>query len=275
MRNYYFSTFNGIIKAMKSRLIIGNWKSYLGLSDGIALAKSLVDHHVPQAHQTVVICPQFPLLGAISQLLSVDKRFANGLSLGAQDISAWDSGAHTGEVSQKLLCDMGCKYTIIGHSERRQGNQETDTILKEKLVMAINNGITPIFCVGETLDAYQNKQTLPVIEHQLTAVFSDFSAIPDQLIIAYEPIWAIGSNIIPSLSAIETAHQTIASTMQRLFPVTPSDSIRVIYGGSVNADNCKSIIKQASVDGFLVGRASISELDFLSIIVNSNKEFTS
>ena len=260
---------------MKSRLIIGNWKSYLGLPDGIALAKALIDHHVPQANQTVVICPQFPLLGAISQLLSVDNRLTNGLSLGAQDISAWDSGAHTGEVSHKLLCDMGCQYTIIGHSERRQGNQETDTMLKEKLVMAINNGITPIFCVGEPLDVYQSKQTLAFIEAQLTAVFSDFPAIPDQLIIAYEPIWAIGSNIIPRLSEIETVHQHISNTLQRLFPVTPSDSIRIIYGGSVNADNCKSMIQQPSVDGFLVGRASVSELDFLSIIVNSNKEFTS
>lgn len=259
----------------KSRLIIGNWKSYLGLADGIALAKALVDHHVPQANQIVVICPQFPLLGAISQVLPFHQQTSNGILLGSQDISAWDAGAHTGDVSHSLLSDLCCHYSIIGHSERRQGNQETDAMLKEKLVMAINNGITPIFCVGEPLNVYQSKQTLAFIEAQLTAVFSDFPAIPDQLIIAYEPIWAIGSNIIPSLSEIETVHQHINKALQQLFPVTPSESIRVIYGGSVNADNCKSMIQQPSVDGFLVGRASISELDFLSIIVNSNKEFTS
>tara|TARA_Y100000389_G_scaffold204871_1_gene260306 strand:- start:2209 stop:2991 length:783 start_codon:yes stop_codon:yes gene_type:complete len=260
---------------MKSRLIIGNWKSYLGLGAGIALSKALVNHHVPQVDQTVVICPQLPILGAISQVLNFHQQQSNGILLGAQDISAWDSGAHTGECPHTLLSELGCQYSIVGHSERRNGNQETEALLKNKLLMAINNGIVPIFCVGEPLTIYQSKQTLAFIEAQLKAVFSDFPAIPDQLIIAYEPIWAIGSNIIPRLSEIEAVHRHIGNTLQQLFPVTPAESIHVIYGGSVNAQNCKGILHQESVDGFLVGRSSISELDFLSIIVNSNKEFTS
>ena len=246
-------------------LVIGNWKSYLDHFSGVALAQSLVAHYVPSDSCEVVICPSHSVIGRVHQLIK------NGLSLGVQDISPYNHGAHTGDVPAQDMADLGCRYAIIGHSERRADYHENSHIIIKKLLQATKAGLIPVICIGESLDCYRKANTRAFLQSQLDPIFLNKAVSLTTCVIAYEPIWAIGTNYTPKLEEIQDIHAFIAEYMRYLCP--GMTHLRLLYGGSVNPKNCQAIGNLDAVNGFLVGRASTRESDFLSIIAQSNREF--
>ncbi|MDR0726987.1 MAG: triose-phosphate isomerase, partial [Rickettsiales bacterium] len=199
---------------------------------------------------TVIICAPFTMLGAGS-----DKVF-----IGAQDVSAHDKGAYTGEVSAKMLKDAGAKYVIVGHSERRQYHEETNSIVRQKAAAALANGLIPIICIGETMEEKEADKTFDVIE---SGVKESIPAdVQTDIIVAYEPRWAIGAGLTPTSAEINDAHTLIAKTLDSMgLKDTP-----VLYGASVKGSNAKEIMSIPNVDGVLVGGASLKVDDFIPII---------
>ncbi|MDR1907883.1 MAG: triose-phosphate isomerase [Holosporales bacterium] len=202
----------------------------------------------PSLKNSAVICPPFSLISYAAQVLSPL------FSIGAQDCSEFDSGAHTGDVSCAQIQEAGGTFVILGHSERRQGNGESDGLIARKLACARNNRLTPIVCVGESRDDYSQKKTREVLSRQLLPLRSHLGA--GSVFIAYEPIWAIGSGLVPSNAEIDDVHKFIFETCG----ITP------FYGGSVTADNYKPIIELDSVGGLLIGGESLKPERFVSII---------
>lgn len=251
-----------------SRYVIGNWKLHGLMADIRPLAihlrnwlqKYKEDHGQPKSK--VVICPSFPYLGVLQPLIG------NSLSLGAQDCSVEAKGAFTGDVSAAMLQDVGCNYVIVGHSERRGGRAETNDMIKRKATHAQETDLTPIVCIGETRDAYEKGQTQVVLKEQLE---SSLPPDPYPLIIAYEPIWAIGTGLTPTPDEITKTHQFIHDFLAQRWP-GDGGNIAILYGGSVNADNCHSILAQPYVDGVLVGGASLKGDEFAKIITASEEK---
>lgn len=201
---------------------------------------------------TVVICAPYTMLGAKS----------DRVAMGAQDVSTHASGAYTGEVSAKMLAEIGTKYVIVGHSERRQYHNESNSIVRQKAAAALANGLTPIICVGETMEEKESGKTFDVIESGVReSVPSD---VQNDIIIAYEPRWAIGAGLTPTSSDIASAHTLIAKTLDSMgLSGTP-----VLYGASVKGSNAREIMSIQNVDGVLVGGASLKPDDFIPIITS-------
>ena len=199
----------------------------------------------------VILCVPFTML---------DVKSNNGVKIGAQDVSAHERGAYTGEVSAAILAEVGVKYVIVGHSERRMYHDETNDIVRQKAQMALKNGITPIICVSETMEEKQAGKTMDII----TA--GDRESVPadvhDDIIIAYEPRWAIGAGITPTTDEIAVAHKVIADTLSYM----GLDGTPILYGASVNAGNVANIVAIQNVSGVLVGGASLKPGEFIPII---------
>lgn len=232
------------------KYIIGNWKmngSKTELDDMIATLADI------KTQNRVVLCVPFTMLGTGG---------AN-VSIGAQDVSAHDHGAFTGEVSASMIAATGAKYVIVGHSERRAYHNETNDIVRAKAQMALDNGLCPIICVGETMDEKRAGKTFDVIQ---SAVRESVPAdVQDDIIIAYEPRWAIGAGITPTRQEISDAHRVIAETLAYM----GLDGTPILYGASVKANNVADIVSIDNVDGVLVGGASLKPQDFLPIIENA------
>ena len=200
----------------------------------------------------VILCVPFTMLGAGSERVAI----------GAQDVSVHDHGAYTGEVSAKMIADTGAKYVIVGHSERRQYHNETNDIVRQKAAAALAAGLTPIICVGETMDEKQAGKTMDIIESGVReSVPSDVNG---DIIIAYEPRWAIGAGLTPTPDEIATAHKLIADTLADM----GLDGTPVLYGASVKGSNAAEIMSVPNVDGVLVGGASLKPDDFIPIITS-------
>lgn len=200
----------------------------------------------------VILCVPFTMLGAGSERVAI----------GAQDVSVHDHGAYTGEVSAKMIADTGAKYVIVGHSERRQYHNETNDIVRQKATAALAAGLTPIICVGETMDEKQAGKTMDIIESGVReSVPSDVNG---DIIIAYEPRWAIGAGLTPTPDEIATAHKLIADTLADM----GLDGTPVLYGASVKGSNAAEIMSVPNVDGVLVGGASLKPDDFIPIITS-------
>ncbi len=200
----------------------------------------------------VILCVPFTMLGAGSECVAI----------GAQDVSVHDHGAYTGEVSAKMIADTGAKYVIVGHSERRQYHNETNDIVRQKAAAALAAGLTPIICVGETMDEKQAGKTMDIIESGVReSVPSDVNG---DIIIAYEPRWAIGAGLTPTSDEIATAHKLIADTLADM----GLDGTPVLYGASVKGSNAAEIMSVPNVDGVLVGGASLKPDDFIPIITS-------
>lgn len=200
----------------------------------------------------VILCVPFTMLGAGSERVAI----------GAQDVSVHDHGAYTGEVSAKMIADTGAKYVIVGHSERRQYHNETNDIVRQKAAAALVAGLTPIICVGETMDEKQAGKTMDIIESGVReSVPSDVNG---DIIIAYEPRWAIGAGLTPTPDEIATAHKLIADTLADM----GLDGTPVLYGASVKGSNAAEIMSVPNVDGVLVGGASLKPDDFIPIITS-------
>ena len=236
---------------MRRKLAAGNWKMN-GLAAAISQARTIANH--PARDIDVLICPPATLLTAMSTLQ---------LATGGQDCHAEPSGAHTGDLSAQMLADAGATYTLTGHSERRTDHAESNATVNAKSVAAHAAGLTAIICIGETLTQRETNETLTVIDSQLTGSIPD-STTAANTVIAYEPVWAIGTGKIPTNAEILNVHSHIRAHLTARFQ--DGDAMRILYGGSVKASNAAEIFAIADVDGALVGGASLTAADFTPII---------
>lgn len=241
------------------RVIAGNWKMNLSGAQAAALMQDLSTFLEEKASPDVacVICPPFPYITVAREAAA-----QNRVTIGAQDCSDQDQGAFTGQVAASMLKDVGCEYVILGHSERREYNNETSKLVKAKAQKALENGLTPIICVGETLVQRQGEQEEMIIAEQLEG------SVPlikesEMLIIAYEPVWAIGTGEVASISDIAKMHAFIKMKLQELLP---GKDVLILYGGSVNAENASDILAVPNVGGALVGGASLKSESFSAIM---------
>jgi len=240
------------------KLIAGNWKMNGNLAANDALVRALVAG-MKDAACTAAVCVPAPYLAQVQML-----RAGSALELGAQDVSQHEQGAYTGEVSAAMLKEFGVRYAIVGHSERRQYHGETDALVAEKARVALAAGVTPIVCVGETLAERESGKTEEVVKRQLAAVIHTNGHCISEIVVAYEPVWAIGTG---RTATPEQAQQVHALLRAQLKAATEHvDRIHILYGGSMNAANAAALLSQPDIDGGLVGGASLKAADFLQII---------
>ncbi|MAF14348.1 MAG: triose-phosphate isomerase [Parcubacteria group bacterium] len=244
-------------------IIIGTWKMQLGVPESIELAKK-IKKGISKKGPEVVVCPSFVSLTRVADVLK-----KGSISLGAQDCFWEEHGAYTGEVSAHYLKEVGCKYVILGHSERRKHLQETDEMINKKIKTALRVGLTPIVCIGETLEQRQDGDTNSVLIVQASAAFKGVELnVDQQIIIAYEPVWAISPSPhdMQPEQTIET-NQVIKQHLLDIFPQSiVKNNIRLIYGGSVDSTDAASFIALENTSGVLVGGASLKSEEFLAII---------
>jgi triosephosphate isomerase len=243
---------------MKKKLIVGNWKMNGSLAANQALLKGVLSGLKSPACD-IAVCVPVAYLAQCQTLLA-----ASSVELGAQDVSQHEAGAFTGEVSVAMLKEFGVRYAIVGHSERRQYHGETDAVVAAKAQRALAGGITPIVCVGETLAEREAGKTEEVVKRQLAAVIHLNGHCISEIVVAYEPVWAIGTG---KTASPEQAQQVHAVLRAQLKAATPhAERIQLLYGGSMNAANAAQLLSQADIDGGLVGGASLKAPDFLTII---------
>jgi len=246
--------------------VAGNWKMHKTSAEGAALARELAALHAadpaaPDAPR-VVLCPPYPALESVARAISGTR-----LQLGAQNLHAEAQGAFTGEVSGAMLAAAGCRWVIVGHSERRQLMGETDAQVAAKLRAAHRDGLTPIVCVGETLAEREGGRTAEVLVRQVTAAFHGLEPAPaGGAAIAYEPVWAIGTGKVATPEQAREAHQVIRATLDRVVLAGAGAGIAILYGGSVNAGNAAALFAEADLDGALVGGASLEAASFWKIV---------
>jgi len=247
---------------MRIPLIAGNWKMNKTESEAISLVRKLIQGVKSLTDVEVLICPPFTSISQLNKLL-----VSSPILLGAQNISEQKSGAFTGEISAEMVAEF-CTHVILGHSERRSLYRETDELINLKLKAALNAGMIPVLCVGEQLEEKESGQAASVIAGQLQAGLKGVHlSDPDLMVIAYEPVWAIGSG--RSASAEDTADliaEVIRPTLSGLWGELISQKIRILYGGSVNPGNARGFFTQSEIDGALVGGASLSADNFLGIV---------
>jgi triosephosphate isomerase (TIM) len=247
-------------------LMAGNWKMNLNHLEAIAfvqkLAYTLSDKDYDATE--VVVLPPFTDLRSVQTLIDGDRL---RVGYGAQDLSPHDAGAYTGDVSGPMLAKLGCEYVVVGHSERREHHHEDDEAVNAKVKAAVRNGIVPILCVGEGLGVRQEGGQVSHSTGQLRAALAGVTA--DQarpLVVAYEPVWAIGTGEVATPEDAQEVCAALRATLAEIYPGDLADGVRVLYGGSVKADNVTAIMAMADVDGALVGGASLSTEDFAAIV---------
>ena len=239
-------------------LIAGNWKMNGRQADGLTLARALAERTAREPPAAdLLICPPATLLFLVAELLT-----DTPVALGAQDCHAKPSGAFTGDIAAPMLADAGCSYVIVGHSERRAGHREDDALVRAKAEAAVAAGLTPIVCLGETEAERDAGQALAVVERQLAGSLPA-GAEAARLVVAYEPVWAIGTGRTPTASDIEAVHRHLRR--QLAGRVAEPERVRLLYGGSVKKDNCAEILGLPEVNGALVGGASLKAEDFWAI----------
>jgi triosephosphate isomerase len=244
---------------MKKKLIAGNWKMNGSLAANVALVEGLLAGSEPNSCE-VVICVPSAYLAQVQALLAGSR----AISLGAQDVSAHESGAYTGEVSAAMLRELGVRYVIVGHSERRQYHGETDAAVAAKTQRALAAGLTPIVCVGETLAEREGGRTEEVVKRQLAAVIHANGHCISEIVVAYEPVWAIGTGKTATPEQAQDVHAVLRAQLKAASD--RADRIRILYGGSMNPANAKQLLAQPDIDGGLIGGASLKAADFLSIL---------
>ena len=243
-------------------LIAGNWKMNKTNSEAVALIKKLKALLKDVNRRDIVICPAFTALSEIAKELKT-----SCISLGAQNLHFEESGAFTGEVSAGMLKEIGCSYVIIGHSERRQLFGESNAFINKKKIAALKNGLIPIVCVGETLVEREDGSTKQVVEKQINESLAGLlSKDGKKLVIAYEPVWAIGTGKNATPEKAQEVHQFIRRLLEKQFDKKTAESIRILYGGSVKPDNISSLMQQPDIDGVLVGGASLDAESFANIV---------
>ena len=247
---------------MRKPIIAGNWKMNLLQSEAVALVDGLKPLIADVATVDVVVCPTFTALSATGAAVA-----GSNVQMGAQNVYVKPSGAYTGEISPAMLKDVGCTWVIIGHSERRHIFGETDALLNEKLHFALANGLKVMFCIGELLEERQGGQMNDVLSTQVTEGLKGISAEQlNNVVLAYEPVWAIGTGEVASPEQAEEVHVFVRALVKDLYDDATAEAMRIQYGGSVKAENAGELISKPNVDGFLVGGAALKADSFAGII---------
>jgi len=238
--------------------IFGNWKMNGSLAANAALL-DLLKQGLGHAGCEIAVCAPAPYLAQLQSLLS-----GSAVAIGAQDLSVHTSGAFTGEVSGAMLREFGVRYVLVGHSERRQYHAETDEMVARKAQAALASGITPVVCVGETLAQREAGETEAVVRRQLAAVVQRNGHCLSEIVLAYEPVWAIGTGLTATPAQAQAVHAVLRA--QLLAATTAAARVPILYGGSMNAANAAELLAQADIDGGLIGGASLKAADFLAIV---------
>jgi len=250
---------------MRKLIIAGNWKLNYAEKEAVELVTALRSNLVDFDTVDVVVCPTFIVLPVVHDVIQ-----DSNIALGAQNAYWEDSGAFTGEISVPLLKDIGVQYVIIGHSERRQYFGETDETVNKKIKAVLAHGLTPIVCVGEVLQERESNKTFEVIEKQCACGFKGLAAEEmEKIIIAYEPVWAIGTGKTASPDQAQEVHLYIRTLVAKMYNDNIAQTVRIQYGGSVKPDNSAELMSQPDIDGALVGGASLKADSFSEIVKNS------
>ncbi len=245
---------------MRTPLIAGNWKMHTTRAEAEALARAVLQACQGVDDREVMIAPPFTALASVAAVLA-----DSGVRLGAQNV-AWEAkGAFTGEIAPPMLLDLGCSYAIVGHSERRQIFGETDEMINRRLTGALAHGLVPVLCVGETLEEREAGQTLAVLERQVRAGLAGTTA-GSAVVVAYEPVWAIGTGKTASPAQAQEAHAFIRGLLARLHGQETAEQTRILYGGSVKPANVDELMAQPDIDGALVGGAALDGDSFARIV---------
>jgi len=247
---------------MRRSLVAGNWKMHGSRGANASLVSEILAAGHGDDGPEVLVCPPYPYLWEVGKALK-----DSGIALGAQDVCAEAVGAHTGEVSAAMLVDVGCTYAIVGHSERRALYGEDDQLVARKFVAAQREGLTPILCVGETLDEREAARTEQVVLRQLDAVI-DVAGLDafGKAVLAYEPVWAIGTGKTATAEQAQEMHAFIRSLIEESFDLETAERTRIQYGGSVKSGNIAGLMSMPDIDGALVGGASLEAGEFLKIV---------
>ena len=247
---------------MRKNIVAGNWKMNKNLQEGIALAKELNEVlTADKPNCDVIICTPFIHLASVTPLVD-----SSIIGVGAENCADKASGAYTGEVSAEMVASTGAKYVILGHSERRAYYGETVAILEEKVKLALANGLTPIFCIGEVLEEREANKQNEVVAAQMESVFSLSAEDFSKIVLAYEPVWAIGTGETASPEQAQEMHKLIRTLVEKVYGFDIADNLTILYGGSVKPDNAKEIFSKPDVDGGLIGGAALKADDFLAIV---------
>ena len=250
---------------MRRLIIAGNWKMNKTVEEAVSIAIGLKRKFYTFSEADIVICPPFTALSKVNEAL-VD----SSIMLGGQDVYWEEEGAFTGEISPGMLKDAGCRYVIIGHSERRILFGESDEEVNNKLKVVLTYGMVPIMCIGERLEERDNGMTFEIIEKQLTRGLKNIAKEEiTRLVIAYEPVWAIGTGRTATPQQAEEAHKFIREFIEKSFDKEVSSKVRILYGGSVKPENIANLIAQEDIDGSLVGGASLDVNSFSEIVQNA------
>jgi triosephosphate isomerase (TIM) len=240
----------------RRKLVVGNWKmhgSHAANAELLAALKAALPFGADAA-----VCVPFPYLAEVALMLT-----GSPIAWGAQDCSAHEQGAYTGEVAAAMLAELGCRYVIVGHSERRALHAEGDQLVADKARAALAKGLTPIVCVGETLAEREAGHTAEVVKRQLSAVIHTLAQCVPQIVVAYEPVWAIGTGRTATPEQAQAVHALLRAQLHAA--TTHSDEMKILYGGSVKADNAAQLFTQPDIDGGLIGGASLKAADFAAI----------
>ncbi|MGI8415588.1 MAG: triose-phosphate isomerase [Nakamurella sp.] len=253
-------------------LIAGNWKMNLNHLEAIAVVQKLA-FTLPEkyyAHVEVVVLPPFTDIRSVQTLIDGDKL---SIKHGAQDLSPYDSGAYTGDIAGPMLAKLGCSYVAVGHSERREHHADTDTVVAAKVAAAFRNGIVPILCVGEGLEVREAGQQVEHSVMQLLAglesVAAEDTAQASTLVLAYEPIWAIGTGRMATPQDAQQVCGALRAALAEKYSTTVAGKVRILYGGSVKSNNVAEIVGQPDIDGALVGGASLDATEFATLAANT------
>jgi triosephosphate isomerase len=249
----------------RKHVVAGNWKMFKTRDEAQATVREVVGLVGNTQTVDIVVCPPFTALGAVEEILT-----GSVVQLGAQNVHWQDEGAFTGEVSVSMLADYGCSHVIIGHSERRHYFQESDEVIQDKLEKVFSTELTPILCIGESLEAREADRVQEVIPSQLERALRELTdPQTSRIIIAYEPVWAIGTGRTATPELAEKVHFLIRSWLSDHSSVGVADQVRILYGGSVTPENAGQLIEQENIDGFLVGGASLDAQSFAKIVQQS------
>lgn len=252
---------------MRKKFIAGNWKMNTTRAEGLALAAAVAKGVGNASDVEVAVCPPSVYLAAVGEAIA-----GSAVGLGAQNCYHESKGAFTGEVSPAMLVDVGCRYVILGHSERRAIFKESNADVNRKVLAALAGGLTPIVCVGETLAERQAERTTAVVREQIEGSLANLTA--DQvvkLVIAYEPVWAIGTGVVATPEQAEAVHADLRKLLETRYTTAVASSVRIQYGGSVNAENAATLLGQPNIDGALVGGASLKADGFMAIVAAARK----
>ena len=244
---------------MRKPMIAGNWKMNKTVKETKDFITKLKKHALPK-NKDILICPPFTALSKASGLIK-----GSNIQLGAQNMHYEVAGAFTGEISPLMLKELGCKYVILGHSERRHIFNEDDSLINRKIKAALNLKLKPILCIGETLDQRKKNKTEEIVKSQLLNSLKDIKDISN-IILAYEPVWAIGTGINAAPEQAEEIHKMIRTLIKKTYSPKAANDIRILYGGSVKPENIKELMKEQDIDGALVGGASLDTDKFFKLI---------